>query len=78
MADLGDFLRHVLDATGAPSQVHREEFLDAINTAYPPPQPPAPPEPEPGTPEAQQAAELAAAQARVAELEAQLDRPAGM
>lgn len=70
--DLGDFLRYVLGMLGAPSEAHRQEYLDAINAAYPPPEPPAPPEPEPGTPEAEQAAQLAAAKARVAELEAQL------
>lgn len=61
MADLGDFLRHVLDRVGAPGEAHRQEFLDAINAEFPPP---ASPEPEPGTD--------AAAQARIAELEADL------
>lgn len=58
MADIGAFLRFALDQLGAPSDVHRAEFLDAINEAYPPP-PPPPPDP-------------AEKDARIAELKAEL------
>lgn len=67
MADLGDVLRHVVGNLSPLSDVNREEFLDAVNAVYPPPEPPAP---DPA--DVDQATELAAAKARVAELEARL------
>ena len=66
MATIGDVLRHLVQYAAALSEDHRAEFTEAVNEAYPPPEPPAPP-----TAEQAAAAELAAARARVAELEAQ-------
>lgn len=66
--DVGDVLRHYVtfDMSNIGTE-NRAEALDAVNAAYPPPEPPAP---DPAADPA--AAELAAARARVAELEAQL------
>lgn len=65
MANLGDVLRHYVTYASNLGDANRAEFLEAVDAVYPPPEPEVP---AVGT--ADTVAELAAARARVAELEA--------